>query len=127
MGPAVRTSRGAVRGSLVERGAAAFLGIPYAAPPVGERRFRAPEPAVRWDGVRDATAFGPVAPQAARALPGIDTRVLLGEGWAPGPGSEDYLTLNVWTPDSTAAPSWPAPPACPSITARASPATAWWR
>ncbi len=69
-----------------------FLGIPYAAPPVGDRRWRAPEPAAPWTGVRPALALGPAAPQGD-PLP------------APLPGfradesglSEDCLTLNVWT------------------------------
>ncbi|MEU0033595.1 carboxylesterase family protein [Streptomyces sp. NPDC006333] len=68
-----------------------FLGVPYAAAPVGPRRFRPPEPAPAWDGVRDATRFGAAAlqPGSARA------RVLQGD---PGVTGEDCLSLNVWTP-----------------------------
>ena len=44
-------------------GVAAFLGIPYAAPPVGERRWAPPAPPTAWDGVRDATTFGNAAIQ----------------------------------------------------------------
>ncbi len=71
-----------------------FLGIPYAAPPTGARRWRAPEPVVPWRGVRDADTFGPAAPQGA-ALP---TRL---PGFALADTDEDCLTLNVWTPGTT--------------------------
>src|SRR5207244_8860202 len=80
-----------------------FKGIPYAAPPLGENRWRAPRPAAKWDGVRNADAFG--APCAAGAPAG-------GRGGARGatPGqapaaaplreparSEDCLYVIVWT------------------------------
>ena len=58
----VKTKDGAVRGAAVP-GGYAFLGLPYAAPPTGRLRWRAPERADRWRGVRDATAFGPSCPQ----------------------------------------------------------------
>src|SRR5690606_1870102 len=60
--PVVTTTAGAVRGVDRER-YLSFHGIPFAAPPVGPRRFRAAEPVEPWDGVRDAIAPGPVAPQ----------------------------------------------------------------
>ncbi|SHN12762.1 para-nitrobenzyl esterase [Cryptosporangium aurantiacum] len=63
-----------------------FRGIPYAEPPVGALRLRAPVPARRWDGVRDALAFGPPPPQSAPW--GSETAE--DTGW---------LTLTVWTPD----------------------------
>jgi para-nitrobenzyl esterase len=88
--PEVRTTAGRVRGRM-ENGVAVFRGIPFAAPPVGALRFAAPEPAQPWDGVRDAVAFGPAAPQAT--FPGSP----------PAPpehaNSSEWLTLNVWTPD----------------------------
>ncbi|WP_043738885.1 carboxylesterase family protein [Nocardia asiatica] len=56
--PEVRTTAGVVRGSR-EKAVAVFRGIPYARPPVGERRFAAPVPVAPWEGVRDALAFGP--------------------------------------------------------------------
>lgn len=60
--PEAMTAAGAVRGRR-EGGLAVFRGIPYARPPVGEARFAAPRPADRWDGVREAFAFGPPPPQ----------------------------------------------------------------
>lgn len=85
-----RTRSGAVRGRLTARdpGVVVLRGIPYAAPPFGAGRFRAPRPAATWDGIRDCAAFGPVAPQSAQ-LPGAP-------GWSPG--DEDVLSLNIWTP-----------------------------
>lgn len=82
--PVVRTATGAVRGTGGE--VLAFKGIPYAAPPVGALRWRAPRPPAPWTGVRDATHFGDDCVQA----PWI---VSSGQ-----PTSEDCLTVNVWTP-----------------------------
>lgn len=93
--PVVTTAQGAVRGLRQEDGTAAFLNIPYAAPPLGAGRFAPPEPHEPWDGVRDATIPGPNAPQSERKLGSIDMAPYFGTGWSRG---EDYLTLNVWTP-----------------------------
>jgi para-nitrobenzyl esterase len=81
----VPLSSGAVRGRGLE-GHLSFRGIPYAAPPVGERRWRAPAPVVPWSGVRDATAPGTPAPQLARSF--ADVTAL----------DEDCLTLDVTVP-----------------------------
>lgn len=90
--PVVRTPYGRVRGRY-ENGVAVFRGIPYAAPPVGPRRFRPPEPPAPWDGVRDAFDFGPTAPKPAYS----DAFArLLSDPSVPG---DDYLNLNVWTPE----------------------------
>ena len=62
--PIVATSRGTVRGTR-EDGILVFRGIPYARPPVGPLRFAPPAPPTPWTGVREATAFGPPAMQAA--------------------------------------------------------------
>ena len=86
---------GRVRGRVVD-GVARFLGVPYAAPPVGSLRFAAPAPPRSWEGVRDSTAPGPNAPQPTRAIPGLDLSPFNGRGWRRG---HDYLTVDVWTPE----------------------------
>lgn len=93
--PITTTTSGQVRGVALD-GAVRFLGIPYAAAPVGELRFAAPAPHPAWDGVRDATVSGPNAPQIIRPFPGLDIIPLVGAGWVRG---DDYLTANVWTPE----------------------------
>ncbi|WP_240777888.1 carboxylesterase family protein [Nonomuraea basaltis] len=88
--PEVRTAVGAVRGRR-EDGLAVFRGIPFAEPPVGDARFAAPRPVRGWDGVREAFSFGPPSPQAAG---------MAGRAGAPElPVGDDWLTVNVWTPD----------------------------
>ncbi len=91
----IETLQGRLRGTR-DAGVSAFKGIPYAAPPVGELRLRAPVPAGGWDGVRDATAFGPTAP-ATGYVPPFDR--LFVDPVIPG---DDWLTVNVWTPDPAA-------------------------
>ncbi|TCC24472.1 carboxylesterase/lipase family protein [Kribbella sindirgiensis] len=83
-GPVVVTGNGVVRGASVD-GTYSFRGLPFAAAPTGELRWRAPQPAASWRGVRDATAYGPGCPQA----PSVVT---------PAQLSEDCLFLNVSTP-----------------------------
>ncbi|MBI4941800.1 MAG: carboxylesterase/lipase family protein [Actinobacteria bacterium] len=91
--PEVPTADGAVRGT-VESGVAVFRGIPYAAPPVGSRRFAAPQPAMRWDGVRPATAYGPPPPQTD-----VLTENAPDGGTGGGAADDDWLTVNVWSPE----------------------------
>jgi para-nitrobenzyl esterase len=96
MGPTVITRHGTIRGR--ERdGVASFLGIPYAASPTGPLRFRPPAPPVAWDGIRDADRFGATPPKPDYPRP-FD--VLLPEPNIPG---DDWLTVNVWTPDPAGA------------------------
>lgn len=87
----VRTNYGELRGVQGE-GCAAFLGIPFARPPVGELRFRAPQPPDPWSGVREATATAPTAPQVVNE----ELQALLPS--APEEQDEDCLYLNVFTP-----------------------------
>ena len=96
--PIVKTNSGVVQGRNVQ-GVATFKGIAYAAPPVGHRRFASPVPPQPWDGVREASSFSPTPQQVDLSLqrfPGLDLSPIVGESWRKG---DDYLTLNIWTPD----------------------------
>src|SRR5205823_9214280 len=92
--PVARTRSGLVQGARAGD-VREFLGIPFAAPPVGDNRWRAPQPVQPWTGVRAATAFAPSCWQAVSP-----------EGFGPwtheyvvqGKVSEDCLYLNVWAP-----------------------------
>ena len=87
-GPSVVAPAGTVEG-MAQGGVNVFRGIPYATPPVGPLRWRAPQPIARWRGKRAATAFGPVCMQPPNATDsGIGIE-------AP---NEDCLTLNIWAP-----------------------------
>jgi para-nitrobenzyl esterase len=87
-GPEVKTAAGSVRGVTTD-GVTSYKGIPFAAPPVGEFRWRPPQPVTPWSGVREASKYGSNCAQG---------------GWGAAPGtiaegsSEDCLYLNVWTP-----------------------------
>ncbi len=85
--PIVRIDGGLIRGASAT-GVNSFLGLPYAAPPTGKLRWRPPQPASSWSGVRDATTFGPSCPQATERNPLLP----------PGTISEDCLYLNVYAP-----------------------------
>ncbi len=90
--PTVRIHDGLLQGAASpDAGVVAFKGIPYAKPPVGDLRWRAPVAAEPWSGARAAKAFGAICPQ----LP-PDPKGLYFDGVAPQ--SEDCLTLNVWAP-----------------------------
>ncbi|MFD9909960.1 carboxylesterase/lipase family protein [Streptomyces sp. NPDC059063] len=87
--PEVRTAAGVVRGRR-DTGVAVFRGIPFAQPPVGPLRFAAPRPVRAWDGVREAVSYGPPPPQGGHF--GMDAL-------ARDAAGDDWLTLNVWSPD----------------------------
>jgi para-nitrobenzyl esterase len=89
-GAEVTVADGAVRGT-VSADHREFLGIPFAAPPTGDLRFRPPQPAAKWSGVRDATKEGNVCPQSTPV----------------GTVSEDCLVLNVYTPPAAASKNLP--------------------
>src|SRR5579871_66836 len=84
----VKVDGGLLQGTS-EDGLTVYRGIPFAAPPVGELRWRAPQPAAKWEGVKQADHFGARCYQGGRGAPGIDT-------------SEDCLYLNVWSPAKSA-------------------------
>lgn len=67
--PVARLDTGWI-GGVEAGGVRAFLGLPYAQPPVGDLRWRAPRPATPWTGVRPATAFAPACPQRGVSMPG---------------------------------------------------------
>lgn len=83
--PIVQTGQGPVSGKLIS-GVRAYLGIPYAAPPVGELRWQPPQPPARWSGTRDGSAFGDRCAQPLSPL-------------SPESANEDCLFLNVHVPD----------------------------
>ncbi|HUD29936.1 MAG TPA: carboxylesterase family protein [Novosphingobium sp.] len=89
--PQVTVEQGTVSGIDAD-GVTAFKGIPFAAPPVGDLRWRAPQPAGKWSGVRDGAAYGHDCMQNYNAVP-------LPPGSAP---AEDCLYLNVWRPSGEA-------------------------
>jgi carboxylesterase type B len=95
--PIVTTTTGTLRGR-AEDALMAFRGVPYAAPPAGAARWRAARSHPGWTGVRDATGYGPSAPQPW--LPGGSP--VIGTHGDP-PFGEDCLTLNLWTPGLDAA------------------------
>ena len=86
----VNTAAGQVRGSIDKEGnTCLWKGIPYAAPPVGDLRWKAPAPAPPWNGVRDATRWGNACAQLS---------MYKFANHVPAPYSEDCLNLNVWRP-----------------------------
>jgi len=117
--PVVRVDRGELQG-VADGGVVSYKGIPFAAPPVGELRWRPPQPAARWTGVRQAAEFGadcmqgrfgpPPGPAATAATNGSrSSSATAAPGAPPSPAaaaerapSEDCLFVNVWSPASAA-------------------------
>ncbi|XP_059046548.1 juvenile hormone esterase-like [Achroia grisella] len=96
--PLATVEQGTLQGIICDHGGGsyvAFKGIPYAKPPIGKLRFKAPEPPESWDGVRDATQHGPICPQYNERMDRIHI------------GTEDCLYLNVYT--KTVTPAKPLP------------------
>ncbi len=92
-----KTENGLVRGiEAADPRITAFKGVPFAAPPVGENRWRAPQPCENWEGIRDAYRFAPISVQDR---PGMGTDIYCRE-WHVDPDiamGEDCLYLNIWT------------------------------
>src|SRR5262245_5862418 len=77
-----------------------FLGIPYAAPPTGERRWKPPQPVAKWSGIRKARAFGPGCPQSSENVNffvGLAKEIVETEPYYTFRTDEDCLSLNVWS------------------------------
>jgi para-nitrobenzyl esterase len=85
----VRTQGGLVQGT-AEDGIAVYEGIPFAAPPLGDLRWRAPQPSAPWTGVKQADKFAPACMQTPIVIPAL--------GLTSYPVDEDCLYLNIWTP-----------------------------
>lgn len=97
-GQQVKTANGMLEGVTEASGIRSFKGIPFAAPPVGDLRWKEPQPAKNWQGVRKADHFGPRAMQ----------RPIFGDmGFRSDGMSEDCLYLNVWTPAKSATEKLP--------------------
>jgi para-nitrobenzyl esterase len=98
----IKTENGIVQGiPAADPRITAFKGIPFAAPPTGANRWRAPQPAANWSGIRQCFQFAPIAMQDT---PGEDPNTLYSKEWHVDPTipmSEDCLYLNVWTPAKT--------------------------
>lgn len=89
-----KLAAGSIAG-ICSAGVRTFLGVPYAAPPVGSARFAAPQPVAPWNGIREAVVPGPSAPQRVAPFPALDVAALVGQGTERG---DDYLTCNIWAP-----------------------------
>ncbi len=100
--PIVKIDSGELQGGVTD-GVVSFKGIPFAAPPVGELRWRPPQPVARWMGVRQATEFGADCMQGRFGPPPAAAQ------GAPTPRmpSEDCLYLNVWRPEDPTARNLP--------------------
>ncbi len=96
----VKIDAGFIQGTERASGVAAYLGAPYAAPPTGANRWRAPTSPTPWTNVRDATAFGFACPQ-------IQSNFAVGGALAAALTREDCLTINVWSPATAASASLP--------------------
>ena len=95
--PEIKIAQGALSGAS-EDGVDSFKNIPFAAPPVGALRWRAPQPAPSWTDTRPAREYGPICPQNYK--PSL---------FAPRlPQSEDCLSLNVWMPQGASGAKLPA-------------------
>lgn len=95
--PVVTISHGALQGSTDDNGIHRFLGIPYAADTSGANRWAPPQPVAAWDGVKLAQDFGDICAQPEPVPVGPWTAEFI----AVGEMSEDCLSLNVWTPDTS--------------------------
>lgn len=95
----VKTDAGLVMGSTAMSGVVSFKGVPFAAPPVGDLRWKAPQPVKHWAGIKKCYAFGPSPMQAKPVAFAVYTPEFL---IPEQPISEDCLYLNVWTKGSTA-------------------------
>lgn len=108
MNRTVKTEWGFVRGTAAaDPRITVYKGVPFAAPPVGELRWRAPQPAKEWEGVRDCIEFAPISMQN---IPGLNKENIYTREWNVDPEipmDEDCLYLNIWTPSNTSGEKLP--------------------
>jgi len=104
---AVATTQAGVVAGVDDGAVTRFLGVPYAAPPIGPLRFALPQAPVSWSGTRDASKRGFIAPQYVptaaefeKVLPGLDFVPLVGVDQTQG---DDFLVLNIWKPSGASA------------------------
>ncbi|HEX8470993.1 MAG TPA: carboxylesterase family protein [Brevundimonas sp.] len=114
-GDPVRLASGQVAGSALASGVRTYFGIPFAAPPLRDLRWREPQPVQAWTGVREAVAFPPMCPQGMRG-PGQN------HYFGAEPTSEDCLYVNVWAPPTSAAQ---ASEGAPGAKASKAPVVVW--
>ena len=103
----VRVEQGELRGVYnADKSVKVYAGIPYAKPPVGDLRWKEPQPAESWDGILEADHFAPMSMQTtnlpiydslAQIIGYHDYKISLSDNWRP-PVSEDSLYINIWTP-----------------------------
>ena len=91
----VKVDGGLVQG-MIEDGLTVYKGIPFAAPPVGDLRWRAPQPAAKWDGVIQATMYAPGPIQGGNPPSGKSEDCLYLNIWSPAKSSSDRIPVLVW-------------------------------
>lgn len=92
----VRVEGGEIEGVLDDEGVVVYRGIPYAAPPVGDLRWKQPQPVIPWDGIRKCDKFGPASLQEGQQKGSFYWKEFYQDGNPEM--SEDCLYLNIWTP-----------------------------
>ncbi|HTP13320.1 MAG TPA: carboxylesterase family protein, partial [Bacteroidota bacterium] len=91
----LRVEQGLLQGTL-ENGLTVYKGIPFAAPPVGDLRWRAPQPPAQWKGVRETATFGPSPIQGPGNGPNMSEDCLYLNVWTPAKSADDKIPVLVW-------------------------------
>ncbi len=91
----VKVNEGLLQGTF-ENGITIYKGVPFAAPPIGELRWRAPQPAAKWSGVREANKFAPEPIQRGNSVAGKSEDCLYLNVWSPAKSSDDKIPVLVW-------------------------------